>query len=203
VIGIVKTAKYMRWDEPPRPFFYLPYAQNYASRMTLHFESSGNTFEAVRRLAREIPASDARMLREYFDNGAMFAVKAALRIAGLAGGAGLLLALAGLYGVVSRSVARRRREIGIRVALGARGASVFMMIVRQGMSIAILGTAAGLVASIYGSHLLRGFLPVSAASSWPAGAGAATLMLAASLAACAIPAIRALRVDPAIVLREQ
>ena len=203
VIGVVKTAKYMRWDELPRPFFYLPYAQNYASRMTLHVESAGNVFGGVRKLALEIPASDARMLREYFDNGAMFAVKAALRIAGIAGGAGLLLAVAGLYGVLSGSVARRRREIGIRVALGARGASIFMMIVRQGMSVAMLGTAAGMVASFYGSRLLRGFIPGSAASSWWASAVAVGLMLVASLVACAVPAIRALLVDAAVVLGER
>ena len=69
--------------------------------MTLHIESDQDVFAAVRNLTREIPLSDARRLSEYFDNGAMFAVKAALRIAAIAGGGGLLLALAGLYGVVS------------------------------------------------------------------------------------------------------
>jgi predicted permease len=196
VIGVVKTLKYMRWDEPPRPFFYLPYAQNYASRMTLHVASPENVFAAVRNLAREVPMSDARMLREYFDNGAMFAVKAALRIAAIAGGGGLLLALAGLYGVVSNSVERRRREIAIRIALGARNATVFAMILRQGMTIAILGTAIGLC----GSRSLHEFVP-AASSAW-ASAGAAGLILGASLIACAVPAIRALRLDPAVVLRE-
>jgi predicted permease len=201
VIGIVKTAKYMRWDEPPRPFLYLPYRQNYASRMTLHVESSQNIFGAVRNLAHEVPMSDARMLREYFDNGAMFAVKAALRIAEISGGAGLLLALAGLYGVLANSVARRKREIAIRMALGARPAVVLALIVQQGMTIAIAGTAAGLAASFHGSHLLRGFIPGSAGSSWPIAAAAA-LMLVTSLAACAVPAIKALRIDPAAVLRD-
>jgi predicted permease len=200
VIGVVKTAKYMRWDEAPRPFFYLPYAQNYASRMTLYVESTGNVFEAVRGLAHEIPMSDARMLREYFDNGAMFAVKAALRIAGIAGGGGLLLALAGLYGVVSSSVARRRREIGIRVALGAGRGTVFAMIVRQGMTVAMVGTGVGIVAGQYGSRLLQGFVP-EAASVW-ASVGAAGLMVGASLIACVVPSIRALSVDPAVMLRE-
>jgi predicted permease len=202
VIGIVKTAKYMRWDEAPRPYFYLPYAKNYASRMTLHVEARASVLEAVRRLARDVPASDARALREYFDNGAMFGVKIALKIAGVVGGGGLALALAGLYGVVSRAVARRRREIGIRVALGARHAHVFAMIVRQGMALAIAGTVVGLILAVYGMRLLGGFVPGPQESSWWAGAGAAGLTLAASFAACAVPAIRALRVDPAAVLRE-
>jgi hypothetical protein len=196
VIGIVKTAKYMRWDEAPRPFFYLPYAKNYASRMTLHIDSHAD-------VPHEAGASEVRRLREYFDNGAMFGVKVALRIAELAGGGGLLLALAGLYGVVSSAVARRRPEIGIRVALGARHGTVFAMILRQGMTIAMIGTGAGLVAAQFGCRLLRGFVPGSGDASIWAGAGAVGLMIGASLVACAVPAIRVLRVDPAAVLREQ
>jgi ABC-type antimicrobial peptide transport system permease subunit len=140
------------------------------------------------------------MLHEYFDNGAMFAVKTALRIAGISGGGGLLLAIAGLYGVVSNSVARRRREVGIRIALGASHKAVFMMIVRQRMMIAILGTTAGLIAALYASRLLQGFVPTGS-PAWPSAA-AAGLMLGTSLIACSIPAIRALRVDAAVVLRE-
>lgn len=201
VIGVVKTAKYMRWDEAPRPFFYLPYAQNYASRMTLHIESYADIFRTVRAVAREIPASDVRTLREYFDNGAMFGVNIALRIAGVIGGGGLLLALAGLYGVVSSAIARRRREIAIRIALGARHLSVFAMIMRQGMTTVMLGVTVGLVAAQLGSRLLRGFVPGSGDSSLGASAGAAALVIGASVMACAVPAIRALRVDPAAVLR--
>jgi predicted permease len=203
VVGIVKMAKYMRWDEAPRPFFYLPYKQNYASRMTLHIESHANVLDAVRRLARDVPASDARALREYFDNGAMFGVKVALKVTGAAGGGGLLLALVGLYGVVSSAMARRRREIGIRVALGARHGGVFAMIVRQGMGLAVVGTAVGLVAAGYGARLLLGLVPGSGAASRWSGAGTAALMLVASLMACAVPAVRALSVDPAKVLREE
>jgi hypothetical protein len=194
VIGIVKTAKYMRWDEAPRPFFYLPYAKNYASRMTLYIDSHAD-------VPREAGASEVRRLREYFDNGAMFGVKVALRIAEVAGGGGLLLALAGLYGVVSSVVARRRREIGIRVALGARHGTVFAMILRQGMTIATIGTGAGLVAAQFGCRLLRGFVPGSGNASIWASVGAMGLMIGASLVACAVPAIRVLRVDPAVVLR--
>src|ERR1019366_2270630 len=131
----------------------------------------------------------------------MFGVKVALRLAGVVGGGGLLLALAGLYGVVSSAMARRRREIGIRVALGARHGSVFAMIVRQGLGLAMVGVAVGLVAAGYGARLLRGFVPGSG-ESWWASAGAAGLLIGASLVACAVPAVRALKVDPARVLQE-
>lgn len=199
VIGIAKTAKYMRSDEAPRPFFYLPYAGNYASRMTLHVEADGDVIRAVRGMARDVPVGDARSLREYFDNGALFGVKVALRIAAIVGGGGVLLALAGLYAVVSSTVIRRRREIGIRVALGARHGCVFRIIVMQGMTLAILGIAAGLGAALLGGRLLRGVVPGE--SYLGAGACAALLMIGTSLVACSVPAIRALKVDPAVVLQ--
>jgi len=201
VIGIVKTAKYMRWDEAPRPYFYLPYAGNYAPRMTLHVSSRGNVFAAVRALAQGVPASDARMLRAYFDDGAMFPVKIALQIAAAAGSAGLLLALAGLYAVVASTIVRRRREIAIRLAVGAPRGVVFAGVLRQGFVLAARGTAAGLALSFSGDRLLRGFVP-GAAESWLAAACAAALVIGASLLATAIPAVRAIGLDPASVLRE-
>ena len=198
VIGIVKTAKYMRWDEAPRPYFYLPYAQNYASRMTVHVEAAQDVLGAVRKLAGDVPSSDARALGEYFDNGAMFGVNVALRVAEVVGGGGLLLALAGLYGVVSSAVGRRRREMGIRVALGARQGRVFALIVRQGMTMAMAGTFVGLALAAFSARLVPG----SGLSSIWASAGAAGVMMGASFMACAVPAIRALRVDAAKVFRE-
>ena len=190
VVGIVKNAKYRRWDEPPRPFLYLPYQQNYASRMTLHIEAGSNIFGAVPRI---LPASDVRMLREYFDHGAMFGVNAALRIAEVTGAGGLLLALTGLYGAVSSTVRRRRREIAIRMALGALPHSIFALIVRQQLLRALTGIAAGLLLANLGCRLLRGFVPGAGASSWSANAGTAALMIVASFIACAIPTAASLR----------
>jgi len=202
VVGIVKKAKYMRWDEAPRPFLYLPYSDNYVPRMTLYVESSGEVFAAVRALARGVPASDTRPLQEYFDNGAMFAVKIALKIAGIVGMGGLLLALAGLYGVVAISARRRRREIGIRLALGATAAGVVRLIAREAMYLAVFGTAAGLVLATFGSRLLRSFVPGSGQSLW-SSAVAAVVMVLVCLIASAVPVLRALRMDPAKVLREE
>jgi ABC-type antimicrobial peptide transport system permease subunit len=197
IVGVVKTAKYMRWDEAPRPYFYLPYASNYASRMTLHVASDGPVFAAVRNLVRDVPMSDARALRDYFDDGAMLGLKIALRVAGFGGMGSLLLALAGLYSAVSNSVARRRREIGIRMALGEQFGSLLLTITGRAMKVAGLGIAAGLVTAEFGARLLRGFVPGSGhASLW-----AAALVTATSFIACAIPALRALRVDPGIALR--
>src|SRR5487761_1901234 len=177
VVGVVKTAKYMRWDEAPRPFLYLPYSDNYAPRMTLHIESTADVFTAVRGLTRGVPASDARLLQEYFDNGAMFGVKLALKIASVVGGGGLALALAGLYGVVSSAARRRRREIGIRLALGAPRISVVSLVAREALTIAAFGSAVGLILARFLSVLLRGFVP-GAGEPALAGAIAAGLMAA-------------------------
>ena len=201
VVGIAKNAKYLRWDEAPRPFLYLPYSDNYVPRMTLHIESDTDVFASVRSLARGVPVSDARSMREYFDNGAMFGVKIALRIAAVVGGGGLLLALAGLSGAVSSTVARRRQEIAIKVALGATQVQVLVAILREGMTIALLGTAAGLILARFWSGLLAGFVPGSGESAW-ASAFAAALMMFASLIACVVPAMRALKLEPAQVLRD-
>lgn len=201
VIGIVGTAKYMRWDEAPRPFFYLPYAGNYASRMSLHLVSDRGVLDAVRSLAPEIPASDVRMLREYFDDGAMFPVKVAFQIAGVTGAAGLLLALAGLYGVVSSATLQRRREIAIRLALGAPRGAVLRRILLQGFNLAAGGAAAGLMLAWLGSHIVRGLVP-GTGESWPAEASAAVLMVGTSMLASAIPALRTLGIDAASILRE-
>jgi ABC-type antimicrobial peptide transport system permease subunit len=95
--------------------------------------------------------------------------------------------------VVSNTVERRRREIAIRIALGARPGTVFAMIARQGMTIAMAGTAVGL--------LFHGFVPAPS-SAW-ANTVAACLVLGASLIACAVPSVRALRVDPMVALREE
>jgi len=126
VIGVAQTAKYFQLNESPRLYFYLPYSQNYASRMVLHVETDGAPAGAagavlgeVRRLDPEQPVSEVRVLDAYVTEGAVFAPRIGMQVVGAVGLCGLMLALVGLYGVVSAAVARRRREISVRLALGA------------------------------------------------------------------------------------
>jgi len=125
----------------------------------------------------------------------------AMRVVGFAGGLGLLLTAIGLYGVLALAVGQRTREIGVRMALGARAPSILTLILREGIAIAVPGVALGLVSAIVLSRLLTRFLYGISSTDPVTYLGAVVLVGAVALAACAIPAWRAARVDPMVTLR--
>jgi putative ABC transport system permease protein len=118
-------------------------------------------------------------------------------------GMGLVLAAAGLYGVLSHLVTQRLREIGIRLALGARPEGVFQLILRNGLSLTIIGLVLGLAASYYLVRVMRSILYEVEPSDPTAVIGASVLLLLTALVACWRPARRAMKVDPVSLLREQ
>jgi putative ABC transport system permease protein len=211
VIGVAKTAKYFQVGEAPRPFFYLPYSQSFASRMVLHVETRGAPAAAapaalaeLRELDPAQPVSEVRTLEDYFSQGGLFGIRMGLRAAGIVGACGLLLALAGLYGVVARAVARRRREIGVRVAVGASRPIVVALVLGHGMRLAAVGTLGGLGLALVLRRLLAGLLAGTATGAdWQVLAVSALMAVAATLAACLVPALRASGIDPAVALREE
>ena len=113
----------------------------------------------------------------------------------------LFLAALGIYGVLSYSVSQRTREIGVRMALGARAGSVIALVVGQGLRLAALGAALGLVGALVLSRALRSFLYEVSASDPVTYLGVAAVLLAVGLLACLLPARRAARIDPLIALR--
>jgi putative ABC transport system permease protein len=115
----------------------------------------------------------------------------------------LLLASIGLYGLMSYTVTRRTREIGVRVALGAQTGDVLRMVLRQGLLLACAGIAVGLAASLALTRLLRGLLFEVAPHDPATLFGVSLLLLAVALAASLIPARRAMKVDPMVTLRHQ
>jgi putative ABC transport system permease protein len=115
----------------------------------------------------------------------------------------LLMAALGVYGVVAFVVSRRTREVGIRMALGARAADVLRLVLRQGMAPVLIGLAAGLVASLALGRLSAGLLFGVPPHDPPTLAAAAAVLTAAALLACALPARRAARIDPAQALRDE
>ena len=115
----------------------------------------------------------------------------------------LLLAGLGIYGVISYLVNERTHEIGIRLALGAEKNSILQMVLRQGLRLAIVGTAAGLLAALVVSHLMAGLLYGVRPTDPPTFAAVALLLLIVALSACYIPARRAIRVDPLVALRHE
>jgi putative ABC transport system permease protein len=212
IIGVVKTAKYLKVGEAPRSFFYLPYAQRYAPRMTLHVQTQGppgNNAPAVLAVARELdptqPVGEVRSLEEYFERGALFLARTGVSITAAAGGCALLLALIGLYSCMARAVSRRRRELGIRRALGATRLDIMRLVLSQGLRLAASGVVIGLgialaIGHSAGSTIAPGGAP-SLRTLVVSQVLAGTFVAAASLAACLIPAWRAAGVDPSIALR--
>ena len=147
-----------------------------------------------------VAISEALSLSGLIEN--MYAeVPLAMRVVGYAGGLGLLLTAIGLYGVLALAVGQRTREIGVRMALGARVPSILSLILREGMALALAGLALGLASAIVLSRLLTRFL-YGITPSDPVTYGVATVLVGGvALAACAIPAWRAARVDPMVALR--
>jgi predicted permease len=202
VIGVARNAKYFSIGEPPRPYFYLPFSQNYASRMTLLVDSGDAhpVVDEIRAIDPAQPVSEVRLASDYLKQGAMFQARVALKIVAMVGFCGLALAVIGLYGLISRWVTARRREIGIRVALGAQPTAVVTMILRRAMLLALIGTAAGAIATSASVRVLSGLLPVTRFSA--GFVFAAALIFACSMVAALIPALRAARIDPARSLRQ-
>ena len=208
VVGVVGDVKHLGLDEVLTPFFYTPHMQQPSYHtMTLVVRAAGEPAalaSAVRhelaQMDRNVPLSDVRTL-----DAVLGRVSAAPRLRTLlVGGFAVLavvLALVGVYGVVGYLVSQRTREIGVRLALGARGGEVLGMLVRQGMRPVLAGVAVGIAAAVVASRLLAGMLFGVAPTDVATYAGAATLLAAAALVATLVPARRATRIDPVAALR--
>jgi len=208
VVGIVRTVKYQQVGEAPRPFFYLPYAQNYVPRMSMHIATNGppaREASAVLAAARAIdpaqPASEIRPLDQFLSAGALFGARIGVSITGAAGGCAWLLSLAGLYACTASAVNRRRREIGIRVALGASRWAVMRLVLRQGVKLATAGIAIGLFVAALAGHWISRIVSAEGSLHLPPLAFAGSVVAITCLAACLVPAWHAASEDPAIALR--
>lgn len=209
IIGVAQDSKIMRLTEGARPFFYIPVRQIYRPDMTYTFfvRTSGSLSDAMTALRRDAGAVDAASAPlnvtslEEFILQSLFTIKIAADLLTILAGTAIFLAGVGLYSVMAYSVARRTNEIGIRISLGARMSDVLVMVVRQGLVLGFAGLAAGAVVAVALARLLRSSL-VSVSPADPAVyVAAAGFALVIVLAATAIPARRAMRVDPMVALR--
>jgi putative ABC transport system permease protein len=207
VVGVERTSKYNTLNEPPTAFIYLPYAQAYMPRVSLVIRTSGATaIPAVRAVIAEmnphLPVIGVATL-DGLSTIALLPQRVAGGIAGALGAVALLIAGIGVYGVIAYSVARRTREFGIRVALGATPRDVLRLVFRQGAVLTASGLAVGLLLALASTQLLASLLfGVGAADPVTFGI-AAGLFGALSLAASFVPARRALAIDPTVALRSE
>jgi predicted permease len=208
IVGIARTANYSAWGEPPQSCVYLPLEQNYSDAMILYVRSKGDPRQLLNAVRQEIHAVGPQIViggplsgREIIDRG-LFQVRIGVGLLSIFGLLALALASIGLYGIMAYSVNQRKREIGLRMALGAGQATVLRLILKQGMSLVLAGVLIGFVVALLVERLLSRMLYGVGASDPISVAGAAVVLLAVALVACYLPARWASRVDPMMALRE-
>jgi len=207
IIGVARSAKYRELREAPLPFIYIPLAQEYRSDMTLLVSAVGapaNLAPALRReiqrLNGDVPVFGVRTMSEHI-SAALSADRMIATLLGAFGGIAMLLAVVGIYGVVSYAVTKRTREIGVRVALGARGVDVLKLVIGQGMKMVVIGMAIGLLMSFALTWLTASLLFGVSATDPLTFAVISALLALVALLACWLPARRATKMDPMIALR--
>ena len=207
VVGVARDGKYRSLGEHPLPYFYLPLFQAYSSGMSIHVRTHGEPAamvsairSEVRALDKDLPLTDVKTMEEHLGL-ALLPSRVAGMLLGAFGGLALLLAVVGIYGVISYAVSRRTREVGIRMALGARMSDVLGMILRQGMIVVAIGLVVGMGAVLCLTRFTSSLLyDVSPTDPWTLG-GVCLLLAVAGLAASLAPALRAARILPTEALR--
>jgi putative ABC transport system permease protein len=207
VVGIVANARSESLEDANSPEMYLNAYQRHPKDLAIFLRGRLDPAaiplevrEQVQSVDRELPVFGARMLPDVV-TGALaqrrFSMGAVLLFALTA----LLLAGLGIYGTISYVVGERTREIGVRIALGAQRKSILGMVLRKGLKLAVVGALMGLVAALIVSHLMTGLLYGVSPSDPLTFLGLTIVLTTVALAACYIPARRAMRVDPIIALR--
>jgi predicted permease len=209
IIGIVRNSRMGQLYGPFEPIFYLPVAQSYVSTETLQIRSERGAQEIVSQvreiaqsLAPAIPVYGVRTMTEalHGGNGLLF-FEIGASLAATLGVLGLILAIVGVYGVMSYSVSQRTQEIGLRIALGAQRRDILAMIGRQGAIIVGCGLAVGLLAAFAVGRLVGDFLVDVTPSDPITYVGVSVLLAAVALLATYLPTRRATKVDPMVALR--
>jgi macrolide transport system ATP-binding/permease protein len=209
IVGIVRDTKYGTLAEDGVPVAYMPLAQNHETGMTLYVRASVPPATLVGGLRREIQALEPNLPVPAIQTmpatigASLYAARMGAWLLSVSGGLALLLAVIGIYGVLSFTISRRTREMGIRMALGADTRQVFLLVVRDGMLLVGLGILIGLGGGLAGSRSLTSFLHGVSTTDAPTFAATVMILSAVALIACAIPARRAIRVSPIAALRQE
>ncbi len=208
VVGVAETGKYTFMGEPPMPFLYLPFAQNPRNSMYLLTNSTGDPAALVAPLRQLVhtldpdqPVFNVRTLEDLYQLRAISSIRIVVETVATMGTIGLILALIGLYGLIAYSVARRTREIGIRMAIGARRSDVLKMVLRQGLKLSIAGIGIGGAISVAVARVLTAGLIGLGHPNSATYVIVPLVLFVVTLLSCYLPALRAARVDPMVALR--
>jgi putative ABC transport system permease protein len=212
VVGIIPAVKHSLENPRPYPHVYAPLGQHYESGMTLQLRVAegseramlGTIARVVREVDERLPVVSVATWRDHLAAG----LDARIRRAGAGvfsafGGIALLLAVLGVYGVKSYVVSRRTREFGIRIAIGAQPRALLWQVLREGGRTTVIGIAIGLVLALGVGQFLQGILYGVNGIEPLVLVAAPLILLAASLLASFVPALRATRVDPTVALRSE
>lgn len=209
IVGVAGDGQYFFISTAAQPYFYLPLAQNFVSYRFLQLRTSvppqslvRSVEEQVHRLAPDLPIDDIRTMQQLVQGlGGLFLFRLAAIAAAVMGFLGLVLAIVGVYGVISYSVSQRTNEIGIRMALGAGSDDILKLVSAQGLRLVGFGVTVGLLAAWALSRAMKSLLVGVSATDPLTFASVAVLLALVAFAACLIPARRAASVDPLIALR--
>lgn len=212
VIGVAKLSKYFWIGESATDYIYLPLSQNVQPNLFLIAQSK--TADAttilpvlrrvVQHLNKDMPVFDVRTMADIYHSRAIATPNIITELVAGMGAMGLILAVIGLYGVVSYSVTRRFREFGIRMAVGADRRDVVSMVLRQGAIIGIAGIIVGLIAGVFASIAIKSMVVFAFGSvGFTPFLAIALLLLCATLLGAYVPARRASHIDPMLALREE
>jgi len=208
VVGVVRRIRFSELPTAPNPYFYLPLAQHYEPAMALQVRTTGDPLrvaEPVRAILRKLDPNLGVQVSRFGDEVEETLAQPRLFswLFGSFSLTALLVTAIGLYGTLSFAVSRRTRELGIRMALGARASEIVAMVLRRGLALTLVGLVLGVLAAVWAtslfSSLLFGVTPTD-----PAVFVAVALLLGlVGLAASSVPAYRATRVDPMSIIRHE
>jgi predicted permease len=208
IVGVARNIKYRTTGERPTDFVYVPLTQHPVTRMVLLLRSTGDPLQVVdsvkdvvRTLNPNLPMLETRSYEDLYRYAAVEGPRIAIELVATMGAVGLLLAIAGLYGLVAYNVSRRTREIGIRMALGAAASDVLRLVMGQGVRLVGIGTAIGLVLGFAVERLMNSMVFNAGGVDFVAYLIVVPSMLLVTLLAAYVPGRRASRIAPTQALR--
>jgi predicted permease len=208
VVGIARNANYQAIGERPQALIYGSLVQYYFPTAVLYVRTKGDPEAVSAAVRRGVQTLDRNLLLQSESVGgiireSLWAQRLSAGLLGVFGGLALVLAAVGIYGVVSYSVNRRVREIGVRMALGATPAEVQTLILTEGIRLVAMGVVAGLAMALAGSRAVAGMLFATSPHDAATFVLVPSILTLVGVLACWFPALRATRIDPAVALRDE